>query len=155
MATSSVINYFPGYDGRKFVLVRQVDNHPINLGSSHQWDSETVWLRKAQAPHKIGSTGRIVVETFSGLQREFFPNVLGLKFVDADEAYKPPQPAARTILPIDDLRHIQVLLDGLILRTPSGVLRNILCDANIRLNAAQCEMLEPGSMANYGKENSQ
>ena len=78
---------YKGYNGKTFQLVG-ADGHAVIAGSTVE-DGEDSWiLESATAPHKEASTGRVYVKLSNPKEgdytgtREFFPSVVGLKFVE-------------------------------------------------------------------------
>ncbi|RJR07447.1 hypothetical protein C4588_06895 [Candidatus Parcubacteria bacterium] len=69
-----------GFDGY-YILVDQY-GHEIGIGATvTDFRGETFVILSGNAPHKPASTGKVYLQSASGFQQEFFPSVIGAKWV--------------------------------------------------------------------------
>lgn len=69
------------------VMLVDEANRPVELGEKFTLRDGTEYeLVDARAPHKLGSTGRVyVAENSDRYTREYFPSVIGCRWVGVDE----------------------------------------------------------------------
>ena len=65
-----------------FKIINETTGEQVNAGQKVQcFRGETHTLCEFYPPKHSASTGRVVVETSEGYQREYFPSVFGLKII--------------------------------------------------------------------------
>ena len=67
------------WDGKECALIK--DNYELRIGDHVRHRGELYLILGGSAPHKSSSTGRVYVETSEGFKAEYFPTVIGARWV--------------------------------------------------------------------------